>query len=87
MTDKAPADRHERHHGTPPSSRRTWLAFAGFAGLAVLVLWEEHKMHIMGALPFLILAACPLMHLLHHGHGDDQVGHGRHGDDGDRDGS
>jgi hypothetical protein len=31
----------------------------------------------LGVLPFLLLLACPLMHLfMHHGHG----GHGRHDD-------
>ena len=38
-------------------------------------LWAEHKAHIMGALPYLILLLCPLMHFfMHRGHG----GHGSH---------
>jgi Protein of unknown function (DUF2933) len=32
-------------------------------------LLTEHLAHTLGALPYLLLAACPLMHLfMHHGH-------------------
>ena len=38
-------------------------------------LWTEHRAHVIQFLPFLLLAACPLMHLfMHHGHGH---GHGQ----------
>ncbi len=80
-TRRAPA------HPQATSPRRFWLAFGGFAVLAIAVLWEEHKLHIMGALPYLILAACPLMHLLHHGHGGHHGEHGHDRDEGDRHGS
>ena len=66
-----------------PSSRRrqrgaasTWV-FGGFALVALFFLLTEHRAHVFGWLPFLLLAACPLMHLFHGGHG----GHGRHGSD------
>lgn len=40
-------------------------------------LWTQHQAHIMGALPYLILLLCPLMHFfMHKGHGK---GHGGHG--------
>jgi hypothetical protein len=43
-------------------------------------LWAEHRAHIMGALPYLILLLCPLMHLfMHRGHGKNGNGHGSHG--------
>lgn len=43
-------------------------------------LWTEHKAHIMGALPYLILLLCPLMHVfMHRGHGRNTNGHGSHG--------
>ena len=46
-----------------------WI-FVAFALMAVVLLWEEHRAHILGAIPYLILLACPLMHLLHrHGRG------------------
>ncbi len=55
------------------------------AALALLVaalvggfyLVTEHQAHLFGALPYLILLACPLMHVfMHKGHG-----HGHHGGD------
>jgi hypothetical protein len=52
----------------------TWV-FAGFALVALFFLLTEHRAHLYGWLPFILLAACPLMHLFHGGHG----GHGRHG--------
>lgn len=58
-----------------------WLVFLGFAAISAFLLLEEHRAHMLGALPYLILLACPLMHLfMHGGHG----GHGHHGD-GERD--
>ncbi len=51
----------------------TWI-FGGFALVALFFLLAEHRAHLYGWLPFLLLAACPLMHLLHGGHG----GHGGH---------
>ncbi|XBY61391.1 DUF2933 domain-containing protein (plasmid) [Vreelandella sp. SM1641] len=47
------------------------LAVMGF------LLWEEHRVHLLGALPWVILLACPLMHVFMHG------GHGGHGSDSD----
>jgi hypothetical protein len=68
--------------GTPPEAasvrmtRRSKLVFGGFAVLAALLLAFEHRAHLaglLGWLPYLILLACPLMHLFMHG------GHGGHG--------
>lgn len=43
--------------------------------IAAFFLLAEHRAHIFGALPFLLILACPLMHLfMHRGHG----GHGHH---------
>ena len=48
-----------------------WLGACGFAAIAVFFLWEEHSAHILGALPFVLLLLCPLMHFfMHRGHGD-----------------
>ena len=39
------------------------------AAVASYFLLTEHLVHTLGALPYLLLAACPLMHLfMHHGH-------------------
>ena len=46
------------------------LVFFGFAAAAAFFLFAEHRAHLLGWLPFLLFAACPLMHLFHHrGHG------------------
>lgn len=49
---------------------RTSLALCGFLVIAADVLLTGHTAHLPGALPFLLILACPLMHLfMHHGHG------------------
>ncbi len=64
-------------HGTDSKLRLPkipwWLGAVLFAGIAVFFLWEEHEAHILGALPWLLVLACPLIHLLMHG----RHGHGR----------
>jgi len=54
-------------------SASTWV-FVGFAAVGLFFLLTEHRAHLLGWWPFLLLAACPLMHLFHGGHG----GHGGH---------
>ena len=49
---------------------RSGLVFLGFAAIAGFFLWEEHKAHILGILPYALVLLCPLMHLFHGGHGD-----------------
>ena len=64
------------HEHAPKSSywtSRAFLVFLGFAAIAIVLLWEEHKAHILGVLPYIFLLACPLMHIFMHG------GHGGHG--------
>lgn len=44
-----------------------WLGFLGVAGFFLVT---EHRAHLLGFLPFVLVLACPLMHLFHHrGHG------------------
>lgn len=51
------------------------LAFILFMGIAGFFLWTEHRAHILGALPYLILLLCPLIHIfMHRGHGNHQAG-------------
>ncbi len=54
---------------------RTGLVLLGFLAIAGFFLITEHTAHFFGALPFLLLLACPLMMLFMHG------GHGDGGDD------
>lgn len=54
---------------------RFLLLLAGVGGIYVLI---EHWAHALPYLPWLLLLACPLMHVfMHHGHGGH--GHGDHG--------
>ncbi|MDO9318629.1 MAG: DUF2933 domain-containing protein [Gammaproteobacteria bacterium] len=51
------------------------LAALGLIGAATYFLLIEHRQHVWQFLPYLILLACPFMHLFMHGghdHGDDQ---------------
>lgn len=62
---------HDHPHNSQPGggiSRTTW-ALIGFLAIALYFLFSEHRAHFIGFLPFILLAACPLMHLFH-GHGD-----------------
>lgn len=59
----------------------TWV-FVGFAAVALFFLLTEHRAHLYSWLPFLLLAACPLMHLFHgHGGHGGHAGHGSKGAD------
>lgn len=51
---------------------RVALTATLFASVGVAFLWQEHRGHILGVLPYLLLLACPLMHIFMHG------GHGHH---------
>jgi hypothetical protein len=57
-----------------------WLGFCLFLTIALFFLWEEHKGHIFGAVPYVLLLLCPILHLLmhrgHRGHGTRRSGHG-----------
>ena len=49
---------------------RARVVFVGFALVAAYFLWTQHRAHLAPYLPWLLLAACPLMHLfMHRGHG------------------
>lgn len=52
--------------------RANWV-FWGFVAVAGFFLFTEHRAHLLGWLPYLLLLACPLMHFFMHG------GHGGHG--------
>lgn len=49
-----------------------WLGFCGFLAIALFFLWQEHRAHLLGALPWALLLLCPVLHLFMHrgeGHG------------------
>lgn len=61
-------DPHRHHPHGQPGHRANW-ALLGFIAVIGFFLFTEHRAHLFGILPFLLLLACPLMHLFHHGHG------------------
>ncbi|ATE77779.1 MULTISPECIES: DUF2933 domain-containing protein [Pseudomonas] len=64
-----------RHYVPHRSAGRVNGFFLGFLAIAGYFLLTEHRAHVIPYLPFLLLLACPLMHLfMHRGHG----GHGGH---------
>ena len=71
--------RREERNGPPSGGgwdRKTKWAWIGFAVIAAFFLLTEHRAHLLGALPYLLLLACPVLHFFHHrGHGG---GHGGH---------
>lgn len=67
------------------------LGVCFFIAIAGFFLWTEHRAHALGVLPYLLLAACPIIHLFMHGghggHQEDHAGHRRQSgtqEDGDR---
>ena len=79
----APRDREETTMNHDHSSRdsepkpfwssRYVIGLLIMGAIATYFLLSEHRAHFFGALPFLLLLACPLMHVFMHG------GHGGHG--------
>jgi hypothetical protein len=71
-----PAQDHSRHEeSAQPGSfwtSRAFLVCAVFLIIGGILLWTEHLAHALGYLPYLLILACPLMHLFMHG------GHGGH---------
>ena len=70
-------DEHEPHRDNGMRSKARWVLI-GFLIVAGYFLFTEHRAHLSEALyylPYLLLLACPLMHVfMHRGHG----GHGGH---------
>lgn len=67
---------HEHNQSDEPGfwRSRTGVAFIIIGSVAGYFLVTEHWAHFMGALPYLLLLACPLMHVfMHGGHGDNCV--------------
>jgi hypothetical protein len=72
--DREPAEQHRA-----PSfwKSKAGLVAAGFILIGLFLLLSEHRAHVFGALPYLLILACPLMHFfMHRGHG----GHHHHGE-------
>ncbi|MCA1363043.1 DUF2933 domain-containing protein [Bradyrhizobium sp. IC3069] len=64
----------QRHAAGMSMRAKAGLVLIGFLAIAGVLLFSEHRAHVLGLLVWLPLLACPLMHFFMHG------GHGhRHG--------
>jgi len=67
-------DRNSRDGGKSGFfSSRANIVLIGFLAIAAFYLIAEHRAHVIPFVPWLLLLACPLLHLFMHG------GHGGHG--------
>jgi hypothetical protein len=67
--------------------RLPWLVFLVFLAIAAFFLMTEHRAHVFGVVPYVLLLACPLLHFLMHGrharpdpHDPDEAGQRRAGE-------
>lgn len=74
------------HHSTPSKGIGTFLrspaglALCVFLVIAGFYLITEHTAHTLGALPYLLILLCPILHLFMHGSHGGQGDHSGHGD-------
>ena len=70
---------HSHHENTENGNGESWLfsrtGIATIVAVSVLgfLIYQGHGAHLLGYAPFLLILACPLMHIFMHG------GHGGHG--------
>lgn len=71
-----PEAEHRPGNGSEPKksfwTSTTGLVTIAFLAIAAFFLVSEHRAHALGFLPWLLLLACPLLHMFGHG------GHGGH---------
>ena len=69
MSTMSDATEHTRRS---PWRWPVWLACTAFLAIAGFFVAMEHRAHLVGVLPYLLLLSCPVIHLLmhrgHHGH-------------------
>lgn len=71
-------EQHPAKHGEAPTGaargrNRDKIVVVAFLAIAGFYLYTEHRAHLYGALPWLLIALCPFLHFfLHRGE------HGRH---------
>ena len=88
------SEQTEHHHPPPEAERPPdrapeatragfWKSKTGLVAIAFLLiggflLLSEHRAHALGVLPYLLLLACPFLHLFLHGRHGGHGGHGGH---------
>ena len=61
---------------------RVTLGLCLFLAVAAFFLWTEHRAHVLGVLPYVLLLLCPILHLLlQRRHGGGHTGHGENQSD------
>lgn len=66
-------DRRQRDENHGRQFTAANIALCGFLAIAAFYLIAEHRAHLLGWLPWLLILACPLLHFFMHGK------HGGHG--------
>lgn len=57
----------QQQHDQPRS--RSTVVLLAFLAIGGFFLITEHAAHLFGILPYLLVFLCPVLHLLHGGHG------------------
>ena len=75
-----------QHSESRPSFWRSkgGLVAIAFIAIGAFLLLSEHRVHVLGYWPFLLLLACPLLHVFMHGGHSGHGGHGGHDGHGER---
>lgn len=73
-------DAHEHHQHQIETNENSWTTryrWVTYIGLGILgyFLLIEHREHVIPLLPYLLLLACPFMHMFMHGGHDGHKGH------------
>ena len=75
--------KHDRQQESSNNVKfKTKWVFMAFLAIAAYFLITEHKAHLSGYLyylPYLLLLACPLLHMFMHGGHGGHGGNGKHG--------
>mgnify|MGYP001615578326 CR=1 FL=1 len=75
--------KHDRQQKSSNNVKfKTQWVFMAFLAIAAYFLITEHKAHLSGYLyylPYLLLLACPLLHMFMHGGHGGHGGNGKHG--------
>ncbi|MDR5794231.1 DUF2933 domain-containing protein [Caballeronia sp. LZ008] len=65
-------------HDAPFWKSRGAIALVVFGAIAAFFMFSEHRAHFLGFLPYMLILACPLMHVfMHHGHASHTHGDAR----------
>lgn len=78
-------DHNNAHHDEPSSSlgsfwtSRALLVCVALLAISGFLLLTEHRAHILGGALWLLLLACPLLHMFMHGRHGGHAGHGGRG--------